>query len=174
MSPPLVVVGSCTLSMLNVGMALQRHPAPVNYLRKRIPQMKKQMLALAATSTTVLGLMATGAMGTTTAFANGGGTGNNTCTNYFSLKLVECVGQVNGNTVKVDISALNDIELNILSGNELTVVAKDIDVIEATTGDVTVIAAKVGDVLSGLHVNACDIQVVNVQLLTKATSTCHA
>ncbi|MCU1287752.1 MAG: hypothetical protein JWO13_4102, partial [Acidobacteriales bacterium] len=42
------------------------------------------------------------------------------------------------------------------------------------TGDVNVIAVEVGNVLSNLHVNACDIQVVNVQLLTKATSQCHA
>jgi hypothetical protein len=135
--------------------------------------MKKQLITLAATSTTVLGLMATGAMSPATAFA-GGGSGNNTCTNYQSVKLVECVGQVNGNDVKVDISALNGDELNILSGNTLVVLAKDIDVIEATTGDVNVIAVELGNVLSGLHVNACDIQVVNVQLLTKATSQCHA
>jgi hypothetical protein len=148
-----------------------RHPTPTEKLLtdKDTRKMKKQILALAASSTTVLGIMATGVIGSTTAFAGGA---NNVCTNYQSIKLVECVGQVNGNTIKVEINALNENELNILSGDTLVVLAKDIDVIEATTGDVNVIAVNVSNVLNGLTITACNIEVLSGS--QQANGSCHS
>jgi hypothetical protein len=135
--------------------------------------MNTRLISLAASSAAVIGLMGSGVVGATTAFA-GSGTGN-TCTNYKSLKLVECVGQVNVDKIDVKISALNDVELNILSGNNLVVLANALNDIEAVdNNNVELISADLKNVLSNLHINVCNIQVLDVTTGSTNTSTCTA
>src|SRR5580700_9233445 len=104
------------LSTLYVGVALStRRPTPRNYSRTRIPEeMIKRISTLAATSTMVLGLAAAGAMGTTTAFAGGGGTPTFECVNApLEVLKVECISLPITFEINVD-HVLNGTELNVL------------------------------------------------------------
>jgi hypothetical protein len=137
--------------------------------------MRKRLLALAATSAATFGLMATGAMGTTTALANGT-TGGTTCTNVSAGSIVvQCVGQINGNTVTIGIG-----EINVLSQDQLNVLNVDIDKVlnnDANISDIQLEVNKVAvDVVSvvvkDVNVLVCQVKVVELGVTNVNIAKC--
>jgi hypothetical protein len=127
--------------------------------------MIKHISALAATSTMVLGLAAAGAMGTTTAFAGGGGTPTFKCVNApLEVLKVECISLPITFELNVD-HVLNGTELNVLSGdlNGNTILSKDLNDVSilngALSGNKVDIDILTVDVSKALNVNVCSVAI---------------
>lgn len=136
--------------------------------------MKKQLLALAATSTTVLGLVAGGAMGATTAFASGGGT---TCQNDQSISGVQCLGQINGNSIEIDISNVgngNNLQLVNLQ-NDLNNILNEsnIDILGIQAQVNAVAVAVVPVVIKDLDVVVCQVKVAELGYVNTNLANCN-
>jgi hypothetical protein len=162
-------------------MALYTPPHTEKLLTYRIPQMKKQILAIAASSTTVLGLMATGVIGGTTALA--GGTPTFVCENApLEFVKVECIDAVHNITIELDVqNVLNGTQLNVLNGslNGNTILSGDLNNVNILNGslngvqaDVDIITVDVKNALNDATINLCQVH-VDVLTVDKSHSSCH-
>ena len=143
--------------------------------------MKKQILAIAASSTTVLGLMATGVIGGTTALA--GGTPTFVCENApFEVLKVECIDAVHNITIELDVqNVLNGTQLNVLNGslNGNTILSGDLNNVNILNGslngvqaDVDIITVDVKNALNNPTINLCQVH-IDVLTVDKSNSSCH-
>lgn len=84
-----------------------------------------------------------------------------------------CIGQINGNTVEVDIG-----NVTILSGNQVTVLQDflDNDAVNVSNLDVQTqvdtIAVDVADVASNLGISTCQIKVIEIGVVNTNIARC--
>jgi hypothetical protein len=134
--------------------------------------MNTRLLSLAATSTTLLGLMATGAMGSTTALAGGG----TNCQNDQSISGVQCLGQINGNNIEIDISNVGNVsqnELNVLNVAVQGILDanKVIVPIQVQVNDIAVAVVPV--VIKDLNVLVCQVKVIELGVVNTNIANCN-
>jgi hypothetical protein len=147
-------------------MALYTPPHTEKLLTHRIPEKMKRMLALAATSTTFLGLAAAaGAMGTTTAYAGGGLA---SCFNIASISVIQCS--------PIDVNHVVDIKVqNVLDQVKLTAVANVLSFDQVLSNDLNKndIDLSIERVVSDVNVlNIGNITVCGVTIDSKAHTGC--
>jgi hypothetical protein len=139
--------------------------------------MIKRISTLAATSTIVLGLAAAGAMGTTTAFASGGGP-TFWCENApLEVLKVECMSVPI--TFEIDVDhALSGTELNVLSDdiNSSILLGKDLnqpDILNgALSGNPRCVDMITLELAHALNIDVCRVA-IDLAGLDLKNSVCH-